>query len=102
MQDSLIGYHLDGDTVKRNNAAAWQRAVRRVTVRKLKNRLSKDHGRVKAGLVISIAKKPSDEGIEAMVRERVARWGGGTPRGARRPPKIKGPSVAEAVIEGRR
>ena len=31
-----------------------------------------------------------------------ARWVGGKPRGARRPPRIKGPSVARAVIEGRR
>ena len=51
--------------------------------------------------MISAAETPVDEGIEAMVREREARWAGGKPRGAKRPPKIKGPSVAEAVIEDR-
>jgi len=29
-------------------------------------------------------------------------WGGGKPRGSRKAPKIKGPSVADAVIEDRR
>ena len=85
-----------------------------VAVRELKNRLSEYLRKVKAGervvvtergkavAVISNAARPVDEGIETMVRERAARWGGGKPRGARRPPKIKGPSVAQAVIEGRR
>ena len=71
-------------------------------MRKLKNRVSKDHGRVKAGPVISIAKRPADEGIEELERERAARWRGGKPLGARRPAKIKGPSVAAAVIQDRR
>jgi hypothetical protein len=52
--------------------------------------------------VISSAVRPVDEGIEAMVRERAARWGGGKPQGAKRPPRIKGPSVAQAVLEDRR
>lgn len=85
-----------------------------VAIRELKNRLSEYLRKVKAGerlvvtergkavAVISSAGSPSDEGIEAMVRERTARWGGGKPRGARRPPKIKGPSVSQAVIEDRR
>ncbi|MBI2986712.1 MAG: hypothetical protein HYY45_08090 [Deltaproteobacteria bacterium] len=49
-----------------------------------------------------LKEKPVNKGIEAMIRERAARWGGGKPRGARRPPKIKGPSVADAVIQDRR
>jgi prevent-host-death family protein len=85
-----------------------------VAVRELKNRLSEYLRKVKAGerlvvtergkpvAVISSARSPADEKIEAMVRERAARWGGGKPRGATRPPKIKGPSVAQAVIEDRR
>jgi prevent-host-death family protein len=85
-----------------------------VAVRELKNRLSEYLRKVKAGervvvtergkavAVISTAQSSIDQGIEALVRERAARWGGGKPRGARRPPKIKGPSVADAVIEGRR
>ena len=88
--------------------------MRTVAVRELKNKLSEYLRRVKAGervvvtergkavAVISIAGGAVDEGIEAMVRERAARWEGGKPRGAKRPPKVKGPSVAAAVIEGRR
>ena len=70
-------------------------------MKKLKNRLGRDRGRVKAVAMISTAGRPFDEGIEGLMRERAARWGGGKPRGARRPAKIKGPS-ADAVIEGRR
>lgn len=85
-----------------------------VAIRELKNKLSKYLRRVKAGerlvvtergkpvAVISSAGSRAHEGIEAMVRERAARWGGGKPKGATRPPKIKGPSVAQAVIEDRR
>jgi len=88
--------------------------MRTVAVRELKNKLSEYLRRVKAGervvvtergkavAVISTAGGAVDEGIEAMVRERAARWEGGKPRGAKRPPKVKGPSVAAAVIEGRR
>lgn len=85
-----------------------------VAVRELKNRLSEYLHRVKMGerlvvtergkpiAVITSAGRPRDERIEAMIRDREARWEGGKPRGARRPPRIKGPSVAEAVIEDRR
>lgn len=86
-----------------------------VGVRELKNRLSQYLKQVKAGerLVVTERGKPvaiitppsvtpADQRIEAMLREGIARWGGGKPRGARRPPRIKGPSVARAVIEGRR
>jgi prevent-host-death family protein len=85
-----------------------------VAVRELKNRLSEYLRKVKAGervvitergraiAMISAAEIPVDKDIEALVRERAARWTGGKPQGARRPAKIKGPSVAEAVIEDRR
>lgn len=86
-----------------------------VGIRELKNRLSQYLKRVRAGerLVVTERGKPvaiisspsvtrADRRIEAMLREGVARWEGGKPRGARRPPRIKGPSVARAVIEGRR
>lgn len=88
--------------------------MRTVAVRELKNKLSEYLRKVKAGervvvtergkavAVISTVGSPVDEGIEGLVRERAARWGGGKPRGAKRPPKMKGRSVAEAVIEGRR
>ena len=85
-----------------------------VAVRELKNRLSEYLRKVKAGervvitergraiAMISAAETAMDEDIEALVRERAARWAGGKPQGGRRPAKIKGPSVAEAVIEDRR
>lgn len=86
-----------------------------VGVRELKNRLSQHLKQVKAGerLVVTERGKPvaiimppsvtpADQCIEAMLREGIARWSGGKPRGARRPPRIKGPSVTQAVIEDRR
>lgn len=86
-----------------------------VGIRELKNRLSQYLKRVRAGeqLVVTERGKPiavisppsiirTDQRIGAMLREGIARWGGGKPRGARRPPRIKGPSVAQAVIEDRR
>jgi len=86
-----------------------------VGVRALKNQLSRFLKRVQAGerLLVTDRGKPvallsppsataTDRRIEAMLREGVARWGGGKPTGSRRPPRVKGPSVARAVIEGRR
>jgi prevent-host-death family protein len=86
-----------------------------VGIRELKNRLSQYLKRVRAGerLVVTERGEPVaiisppavtrvDRRVEAMLREGIARWGGGKPRGARRPPRSKGPSVAQAVIEGRR
>ena len=86
-----------------------------VEIKELKNRLSQYLRRVRAGerLVVTERGKPiavisppsitrTDQRIEAMLREGIARWGGGKPRGARRPPRIRGPSVAQAVIEDRR
>ncbi len=86
----------------------------KVAIRELKNRLSLYLRRVKAGerlvvtdrgkpvAVITRAESPTDEKIEVMIRERAARWEGGKPQGAKRPPKITGPSVSEAIIEDRR
>ena len=82
-----------------------------VAIRELKNRLSEYLRKVKAGervvitergraiAMISAAETPVDEDIEALLRVRAARCAGGKPQGAKRPAKIKGPSVAEAVIE---
>jgi Antitoxin Phd_YefM, type II toxin-antitoxin system len=80
----------------------------------IKNRLSEYLRKAKAGerVVVTERGKPvavitrpggmAEERIEDMIRERQALWGGGKPRGSRKPPKIKGPSVANAVIENRR
>jgi len=86
-----------------------------VGVRELKNRLSEYLNRVRAGERVMITDRgrpvavisptpvtPADRRIEAMLREGVVRWGGGKPRGAVRPPRIRGASVAQAVIEDRR
>jgi len=83
-------------------------------IREIKNRLSEYIRKVRAGerVVVTEHGKPVavitrpgglvDERIDDMIRERQAHWGGGKPRGSKRPPKIKGPSVADAVIEDRR
>ena len=85
-----------------------------VGVREFKNRLSEYLRRAKAGerIVVTERGKPiavitrpggvAEERIDDMIRQRQAFWGGGKPRGSRTPPKIKGPSVADAVIEDRR
>jgi prevent-host-death family protein len=86
-----------------------------VGIRELKNRLSQYLKRVRTGERVVVTERgrpvavlsPSpvtleDRRIEAMLREGMARWGGGKPRGSARPPRIKGPSVARAVIEDRR
>ena len=86
-----------------------------VGVRELKNRIGQYLGRVKAGerLTVTDRGRPvavlsplpdthADAGLETILREGLARWGGGKPVGARRPAHVKGPTVAKAVIEGRR
>ncbi len=86
-----------------------------VGIRQLKNQLSRYLKRVRAGerLVVTERGEPIavispatatriERDVQALLREGIARWGGGKPRGTPRPPRIKGPSVARAVIEGRR
>jgi antitoxin (DNA-binding transcriptional repressor) of toxin-antitoxin stability system len=85
-----------------------------VGIREIKNRLSEYLRKAKAGerILVTERGKPvavitrpggmATEGIETMIREGQASWGGGKPQGARKPPKLKGPSVADAVIEDRR
>ncbi len=86
-----------------------------VGVRQLKNRLSEFLRRVKNGekvvvtergrpvaVISSPASTSSDERLEAMVRKGLADWAGGNPRGSLRPPRIKGKTIAEIVIEERR
>ena len=86
-----------------------------VGIRELKNRLSEFLGRVKTGervcvtdrgRPIAIISPPADtdgdDRIDTMVREGVARWTGGKPRGSTRPTRMRGASMARAVIEGRR
>ena len=83
-----------------------------VGIRELKNRLSDYLDRVQAGerLVVTEHGRPiaivvptgTDKHTEKLLREQLVRWGGGKPRGARRPPKVKnGQSVADAVLRDR-
>ena len=48
-----------------------------------------------------IAASDEDRVLLDLVREGRADWGGGKPQGARKPVRVKGPSVANAVIENR-
>jgi antitoxin (DNA-binding transcriptional repressor) of toxin-antitoxin stability system len=86
-----------------------------VGIRTLKNRLSFYLRRVQAGrtihvahrgqviaMIVPIPQDPEEEAIWKLVRAGVASWSGGKPRGASRPVKIHGPSVAQAVLEDRR
>lgn len=86
-----------------------------VGVRELRTRLSHYLRRIKEGerIVVTDHGEPVavmvpapggeiDERLEAMLRDGTAHWEGGKPRGLRRPVKVRGRSVAEAVIEDRR
>jgi len=86
-----------------------------VGIRQLRDRLSHYLRRVKTGerLVVTErgksvavlsppAQKDIDQRVDAMLRGGVADWSGGKPRGSRRPGRVKGPSMAQTVIEGRR
>jgi prevent-host-death family protein len=86
-----------------------------VGIRQLRNHLSAFLNRVRSGerlvvtdrgrMIAVISPPPTTEAdrrIEAMLQEGLVRWKGGKPSGAKRPPRIEGKSVAEAVIEGRR
>lgn len=86
-----------------------------VGIRELKNQLSRYLKRVRAGerLVVTERGKPVaiispppvgelGRHIETLLRTGVVRWHGGKPKGSSRPARIRGPSVAQAVIEGRR
>ena len=48
-----------------------------------------------------VAESDEDRVLLELVREGRAKWGGGKPEGSRKPVRVKGPSVAEAVIEDR-
>lgn len=86
-----------------------------VGIRQLRNQLSRYLRLVRAGervvvtergLPVAVISSPSvaraDRHVETLLREGIARWGGGKPRGSRRPARVSGSSVAQAVIEGRR
>jgi prevent-host-death family protein len=87
-----------------------------VGVRDLKNRLSHHLKRVQAGAHLTVTGRgraiatltpidaPDDDMAWAhrMVAEGRATWNGGKPTGSKRPARVHGPSVSDAVIEDRR
>jgi len=88
--------------------------VTSVGIRELKGQLSRYLKRVRSGerLVVTERGRPvavispagagaAEQRIDAMLQRGVARWSGGKPQGAKRPPRVKGKPVAAAVIEGR-
>jgi prevent-host-death family protein len=88
----------------------------RVGVRALKDHLSEYLRRVGEGERIVVTDRgeplaaltPVEETDEArwgwgLVRERLANWGGGKPRGSAKPPVLKGKkTTSEMVLEARR
>jgi prevent-host-death family protein len=98
-----------------NVAIEEERTMTSVGVRDLKGQLSRYLRRVKAGERLAItergkliavlsppAESAAEQQLETMLREGIASWDGGKPAGASRPVKLRGPSVADAVIEERR
>ena len=86
-----------------------------VGVRELRDRLSYYLRRVRTGEHLIVTERGKsvavlsppiararDARIEAMVREGVADWGGGKQSGSMRPARVKGPTMARTVSEGRR
>ena len=85
-----------------------------VEIRQAKSHLGEYLRKVRAGerVVITERGKPiaeitkprsaADERLEGMIREGLATWGGGKPRGSKKRVKIKGRPISETVIEDRR
>ena len=86
-----------------------------VGIRELKNQLSRYLKRVQEGegltvtdrgrpiaLISPPATAQPDRYTKELIVKGMVHWGGGKPKGSRRPPRIKGQSVALAVIEDRR
>jgi prevent-host-death family protein len=86
-----------------------------VGIRELKNRLSYYLERVKKGENLAVTehgrtiayilpsdKSPEYEGLVHMVKEDLASWKGGKPKGSARPAKAKGKPLSKVVIEERR
>ena len=86
-----------------------------VAIKELKNRLSEFLRRVADGERVTVTDRgrpvavivppdgrPEDEQLLIMVREGLAKWGGGKPRLPKRPGKIRGKPISDTVIEGRR
>jgi prevent-host-death family protein len=86
-----------------------------IGVRELKDKLSATLARVRRGATVTVTDRsrpvavlvpPPNAGEEELVRTLVRSgrlaWSGGKPRGLAKAPRVRGPSVSEAVLEDRR
>ena len=86
-----------------------------VGVRELKNRLSRYLQEAKQGRFITVTERgkpvailgPTNESPDAqvareLVNESLGTWKGGKPKGATRPPVVKGKPISKIVLEERR
>jgi prevent-host-death family protein len=86
-----------------------------VGIRELKNQLSRHLKRVQAGhrlvvtergkaiaTIVPAGEAEAPDWLQQLIREGKVTWSGGKPKGSKNPPKIKGPSLSDAVIEDRR
>jgi prevent-host-death family protein len=88
--------------------------VETIGIRELKNHLSRHLKRVQAGArlvvtergrqIATIAPIETDDmaWLHKMIAEGRASWGGGKPKGSRRPVRLKGSPMSDSVIEDRR
>ena len=87
----------------------------KVGIRDLKNRLSEFLRRVADGERITVTDRgrpvavisPPEASVEhrlvaGMVREGLASWGGGKPRGSAHPARVRGKPVSRTILEDRR
>ena len=88
---------------------------RTVGIRKLKAELSAVLDRVRAGdayvitdrdrpvaLMLPFHARDERTTLQELVKSGRISWSGGKPSGSTSPPRVRGPSVADAVIEDRR
>lgn len=87
--------------------------MERVGIRQLRDRLAAYLRRVRAGESLLIVDRdtpiahltpamPELRAVSDLVAEGLVEWGGGKPRGAAQPPKVRGEPVSDLVVEGRR
>ena len=87
-----------------------------ICVRELKNRLSATLARVCRGATVTVTDRnrpvavlipppnagEEEEFVRTLVKSGRLAWSGGKPRGLARAPRVRGPSVSQAVVEDRR
>lgn len=87
--------------------------VERVGIRQLRDHLTAYLRRVRAGESLLIVDRdtpiarltpaaPELQALADLAVEGLVEWGGGKPRGAAHPPKVRGEPISDLVVEGRR